>query len=145
MGRALTERPDLFAVVLSDVGASNTLRAEFSPNGPPNISEFGTIKDHDGFLALKEMDSIQAVKMGVKYPSVLLTTGLHDPRVSPWEVAKMTAALQRATASHNPVLLKVNIDAGHGIGSTRMQIDEELADQYAFIFWRTGKAGFQPR
>ncbi|KPC55300.1 prolyl oligopeptidase family serine peptidase [Amantichitinum ursilacus] len=145
VGRALTERPDLFAVVLSDVGASNTLRAEFSPNGPPNISEFGTIKEHDGFLALKEMDSIQAVKMGTRYPSVLLTTGLHDPRVSPWEVAKMTAALQRATASHNPVLLKVNIDAGHGIGSTRSQIDEELADQYAFVFWRTGKAGFQPR
>lgn len=144
VGRAMTERPDLFAVVLSDVGASNTLRAEFSPNGPPNIDEFGTIKDHDGFLALKQMDAVHAVKQGVKYPSVLLTTGLNDPRVSPWEVAKMTATLQRATASHNPVLLKVNVDAGHGIGSTRTQIDDDLADQYAFILWRTGKKGFQP-
>ena len=145
VGRALTERPDLFAVVLSNVGVSNPLRAEFSANGPPNIAEFGTITDHDGFLALKAMDSVHAVKAGVKYPSVLLTTGLHDPRVESWEVAKMTATLQKATASHNPVLLKVNVDAGHGIGSTRTQIDDDLADQYAFIFWRTGKKGFQPR
>jgi len=144
VGRALTERPDLFAAVISNVGVSNSLRAEFSQNGPTNIDEFGTIKDRDGFLGLKAMDSYQAVKDGTPYPAVLLTTGMTDPRVDPWHVAKMTARLQKATSSKNPVLLRVTFDAGHGIGSTRSQIDDERADEYAFVLWRAGVPGFQP-
>ena len=89
------------------------------------------------------MDAYQHVHDGVKYPSVLLTTGLHDPRVAPWEPTKMTARLQAATASDNPVLLRVDTDAGHGIGSTRMQRDIETADIIAFILWRTGDPRFQ--
>jgi prolyl oligopeptidase len=143
VGRALTERPELFAAVISNVGVSNALRAEFSQNGPPNIAEFGTVKERDGFKALKEMDALHAVKDGVAYPAVLLTTGLQDPRVEPWEVAKMTARLQKATASKNPVLLRVTLDAGHGIGSTRTQVDEQRADEYAFVLWRAGAPGFQ--
>ena len=144
VGRLLTERPDLVAVVISMVGVSDAMRSEFSPNGPPNIPEFGTVKTEDGFHALLAMDAYQHVHDGVKYPSVLLTTGLHDPRVSPWEPAKMTARLQAATASHNPVLLRVEADAGHGIGSTRAQRDQETADIAAFILWRTGDPRYQP-
>ncbi len=144
MGRLLTERPDLVAVVISMVGVSDAMRSEFSPNGPPNIPEFGTVKTEDGFHALLAMDAYQHVHDGVKYPSVLLTTGLHDPRVSPWEPTKMTARLQAATASHNPVLLRVEADAGHGIGSTRAQRDQETADIAAFILWRTGDPRYQP-
>ena len=94
MGRALTERPDLFAGVIDLVPAGNTLRAEFSPNGPPNIPEFGTVKTEAGFKNLYEMDTIRHVKKGVQYPAVMVTTGLNDPRVSPWEPAKVAAALQ---------------------------------------------------
>lgn len=144
VGRLLTERPDLVAVVVSMVGVSDAMRSEFSPNGPPNIPEFGTVKTEDGFHGLLAMDAYQHVHDGVKYPSVLLTTGLHDPRVSPWEPAKMTARLQAATASHNPVLLRVEADAGHGIGSTRAQRDQETADIGAFILWRTGDPRYQP-
>ena len=144
VGRALTERPALFAAVISNVGVSNALRAEFSQNGPPNIAEFGTVKERDGFEALREMDALHAVRDGVPYPAVLLTTGLKDPRVEPWQVAKMTARLQKATASKNPVLLRVTFDAGHGLGSTRTQADEQRADEYAFVLWRTGAPGFQP-
>ena len=145
VGRALTERPGLFAAVISNVGVSNTLRAEFTQNGPPNIAEFGTVTERDGFLGLEAMDALHAVHDGVKYPAVLFTTGLQDPRVEPWQVAKMTARLQKATASRNPVLLRVDFDAGHGLGSTRSQVDEERVDEYAFVLWRTGKPGFQPR
>ena len=120
------------------------MRSEFSPNGPPNIPEFGTVKERDGFQNLFAMDAYQHVHDGVKYPAVLLTTGLHDPRVSPWEPTKMTARLQAATASKNPVLLRVEADAGHGIGSTRAQRDAETADIAAFIFWRTGDPRYQP-
>jgi prolyl oligopeptidase len=145
VGRALTERPALFAAVISDVGVSNPLRAEFSQNGPPNIEEFGTVTERDGFEALREMDALHAVRDGVRYPAVLLMTGLTDPRVAPWQVAKMTARLQEASASGNPVLLRVELEAGHGFGSTRTQVDAKRADEYAFVLWRAGIADFQPR
>jgi prolyl oligopeptidase len=143
MGRAMTERPDLFAGVLDSVPSANTLRAEFSPNGPPNIPEFGTVKTEQGFKNLYEMDSIQHVKKGVHYPAVLIATGLNDPRVSPWEPAKLAAALQ-ASGTVNPVLLRIDEQAGHGIGSTKSQNDQLYADMYAFVFWRAGKPGWRP-
>jgi prolyl oligopeptidase len=139
VGRALTERPDLFAGVISNVGVSNALRAEFSQNGPPNIDEFGTVKERAGFLGLKAMDALHHVEDGTRYPAVLLTVGMTDPRVEAWEGAKMAARLQKATRSHNPVLLRVSFDAGHGLGSTRSQIDEERADEFAFVLWRAGR------
>jgi prolyl oligopeptidase len=143
MGRALTERPDLFAGVIDQVPAANTLRSEFSPNGPPNIPEFGSVTTEAGFKNLLEMDSIQHVKDGMQYPAVLITTGLNDPRVSPWEPAKFFARLQ-ASGTKNPVLLRVEDEAGHGIGSTKTQRDEEYADVLSFIFWRAGRAGWRP-
>jgi prolyl oligopeptidase len=150
VGRAMTERPDLFTAVISNVGVSNALRAEFSQNGPPNIDEFGTVKERGGFLGLKQMDAYHAVRDGVRYPAVLLTTGMTDPRVEPWHAAKMAARLQDALTrlqrtDRNPVLLRVDFDAGHGLGSTRQQADAERADEYAFALWRSGIAGFQPK
>ena len=72
---------------------------------------------------------------GVRYPAVLLMTALNDRRVPPSQAAKMAARLQAATASGKPVLLRVERDAGHGgFGSTRPQIDAELADIYAFLW-----------
>jgi prolyl oligopeptidase len=139
VGRALTERPDLFAGVISNVGVSNALRAEFSQNGPPNIDEFGTVKERDGFIGLKAMDALFNVKDGTRYPAVLLTVGMTDPRVEAWHGGKMAARLQKANRSANPILLRVNFDAGHGLGSTRSQIDEERADEFAFVLWRAGR------
>ena len=83
------------------------------------------------------MDSVHAVQDGVAYPPVLLTHGMTDPRVEPWHSAKMTARLQAAT-SGGEVLLRVTFDAGHGIGSTRTQLDEETADIYAFVLAHAG-------
>ncbi|MBS0381709.1 MAG: prolyl oligopeptidase family serine peptidase [Proteobacteria bacterium] len=143
MGRALTERPDLFAGVLDMVPAANTLRAEFSPNGPPNIPEFGSVKTRQGFENLYAMDSVQHVEKGVGYPAVMITTGLNDPRVSPWEPAKFAAALQ-ASGTPNPVLLRIDAEAGHGIGSNRSQTDALTADTIAFMKWRAGEAGWRP-
>ena len=144
MGRALTERPDLFAGVIDLVPAGNTLRSEFSPNGPPNIPEFGTITTEDGFKNLYDMDTIQHVKPGTQYPAVMVTTGLNDPRVSPWEPAKVAASLQVA-GSKNPVLLRIDEQAGHGIGSTKSQTDKLTADWIAFVFWRAGREGWAPK
>ncbi|HEY5290423.1 MAG TPA: prolyl oligopeptidase family serine peptidase, partial [Caulobacteraceae bacterium] len=143
MGRAMTDRPDLFAGVIDIVPAANTLRAEFSPNGPDNIPEFGSIKTEQGFKNLDEMDSIQHVRKGVAYPAVMISTGLNDPRVSPWEPAKFAAALE-ASGAPNPVLLRVDEQAGHGIGSTRTQTDLLTADWIAFAKWRAGDPAWRP-
>jgi prolyl oligopeptidase len=66
----------------------------------------------------------------VRYPRVLLTTGATDPRVEPWQIAKLAAALQ---AAGTDTILRVDFDAGHGVGSTRAQRDAEMADTYAFV------------
>jgi prolyl oligopeptidase len=143
MGRSLTERPELFAGVLDLVPSANTLRAEFTAGGPANIPEFGSITDATGVANLYDMDSIQHVKKGTQYPAVLITTGLNDPRVAPWEPAKIAAALQ-ASGSSKPVLLRIDAEAGHGIGSTKTQTDLLAADCIAFVFWRAGLPEWQP-
>jgi len=137
VGRALTERPDLFAAVVSGVGWHNPLRYVAEQNGYGEEPEWGAINDPAGYRALKSIDSYHAVKDGTAYPAVLLTTGVTDPRVAPFHPAKMAARLQAATGSGKPVLLRVDFDAGHGMGSTRAQQDEEAADTYAFILAQT--------
>ncbi len=144
IGGAITQRPDLFGAALIRVGDSDALRSELMASGPANIPEFGTVKEPDGFKALYAMDAYQHVKPNTAYPAVLLTTGANDPRVAPWEAAKMTARLQASTDSGKPVLLRVDYDAGHGLGSTKTQNDELLADELAFLFWQLGVPEYQP-
>ncbi len=143
IGRAITSAPHLFAAALDVVGASNALRAEFSPNGPPNIPEFGTVTNETGFKALYAMDAYEHVVKGTAYPAVMLITGYNDPRVSSWELAKFTARLQSATSSGRPILLRVDYDAGHGfLAASRTQSEELLTDEYAFLLWQCGDPAF---
>jgi prolyl oligopeptidase len=102
------------------------------------------VKTEEGFKNLLEMSSYHKVKDGVKYPAVLLTHGLSDPRVEPWNSAKMTARLQAATTSGKPVLLRLESEAGHGFGSTKTQRLAEQADIYSFVLWQCGVKGYQP-
>jgi prolyl oligopeptidase len=143
IGGAITQRPDLFGAALIRVGDSDSLRSELMASGPANIPEFGSVKDVDGFKALYAMDAYQHVKPNTAYPAILLTTGVNDPRVAPWQAAKMTARLQASTSSDKPVLLRVDYDAGHGMGSTKTQRDDELADEVAFLLWQLGEPEFQ--
>jgi prolyl oligopeptidase len=144
IGRAITSQPHLFAAALDVVGASNALRMEFSPNGPPNIPEFGTVKSEAGFKALYAMDAYEHVVPGTQYPAVMLITGFNDPRVSSWELAKFTARLQEATTSGRPILLRVDYDAGHGfLAASRTQSEQLLTDQYSFLLWQCGDPAFR--
>ncbi len=145
VGRAMTERPDLFAAVVDGVGWSNPLRYVAEQNGYGEEPEWGAISELAGYRALKSIDSYQAVRDGTRYPAVLLTTGVTDPRVAPFQVAKMAARLQAATNSGKPILLRVDFDAGHGMGSTRAQQDEEAADTYAFLLWQLRGEGLYRR
>jgi prolyl oligopeptidase len=139
IGGALTQRPDLFALAIINVGVVNALRAEAEPNGAVNTPEFGSVKNPGEFKSLYAMDAYQHVRKGVAYPAVLLITGINDPRVDPVELFKMTARLQAATSSKNPILLRVDPDAGHGIGSTKHQRDLIAADQAALLLSIAGK------
>jgi prolyl oligopeptidase len=144
VGGAITGRPDLFAAALDNVGMSDDLRAELQVNGPANIPEFGTVKNEDDFHHLLAISGYHRIKDHTPYPAVLLTTGINDPRVDPWQMDKMTARLQAATSSGKPVLLRVDYDAGHGgIGATRSQHTALLTDQYSFLLWQLGDPGFQ--
>lgn len=144
IGRAFTERPDLFAAALDRVGMSNAVRSEETPNGPPNIPEFGTVKTQWGFEDLYAMDAYHHVRDGVKYPAILVTTGWNDPRVASWEPGKMAARLQAATSSGKPILLRVEYAGGHGMGSTKAQNEDQIADEWSFLLWQFGVEGFQP-
>jgi prolyl oligopeptidase len=145
IGRAITERPDLFSAAVDSVPSSDTLRSETGANGPPNIPEFGTVKTEDGFRGLYQMSPYQHIKEGTRYPAVLVTAGANDPRVDPWEGAKMAARLQAATSSGKPVLLRVNYDAGHGITDTVDQQASDWTDYFTFFLWNFGVPEFQPK
>jgi prolyl oligopeptidase len=143
VGRAMTERPDLFAAVIPVVGVLDAVRAETTANGVPNIPEFGTVAREDEFRALLAMSSYHHVKDGTAYPAVLLVHGVNDPRVDYWHSSKMAARLMAASTSRKPILLDLDYDAGHGVGATRLQRQKNAADAYAFLFWQTGHPDFQ--
>jgi prolyl oligopeptidase len=142
ISRAITERPDLYAAAICNVGCANAMRLEFSSNGPVNIPEFGTVKDSVECRALYEMDGVQHVVAGTKYPAVICVGGWHDPRVIAWEPGKFAAALQNASSSGKPVLMKVNYDDGHFTEDKNVTF-ANFADQFAFVLWQCGHPDFQ--
>jgi prolyl oligopeptidase len=143
VGRALTERPELFAAVVPVVGALDMVRMETTANGVPNVPEFGTVAKEEEFRALLAMSSYHHVKEGVAYPAVMLVHGINDPRVDYWHSAKMAARLAAATTSRKPILLNLDYDAGHGVGATKEQRQRETADSFAFLLWQSGHPDFQ--
>lgn len=148
IGGAITQRPDLFAAAQSAVSLSDMLRMEFTPNGAPNIAEFGTVSNPAHFKAMYAISPYHRVQDGRAYPAVIATTGANDPRVEAWEPGKLAARLQTANPESyksKPVLLRVDFDGGHGMGSGVAQRLDETADVWSFFLWQFGDAGFQPQ
>ena len=138
MGVMITQHPDLFRAVVSSVGIYDMLRVELAPNGAFNVTEFGTVKDPDQFKALYAYSPYHHVADGTKYPSVLMMTGANDGRVAPYHSRKMTARLDEANKSENPILLRTSSSAGHGQGTALSERVKQLADIYAFLFTQLG-------
>jgi prolyl oligopeptidase len=146
VGRATTEAPELFAAAIYNVGSLDTVRGEETANGATNVSEFGTVKDPAEFKALLEMSTYHAIKDGTAYPGVLLVHGMNDPRVEVWNSAKTAARLQAAQAANpdaRPALLRLDMQAGHGVGSTLTQRQAQEADVQSFLLWQMGKLGLK--
>ena len=140
VGRTITTAPELFAAAIFNVGVLDAVRAEESANGITNISEFGSVKNAAQFPALLDMSTYHQIKDGVAYPAVMLVHGMNDPRVDVWHSAKAGARLQAATTSGRPVLLRLDMQAGHGVGSTSTQRNAMSADIFSFLLWQMGKA-----
>ena len=134
VGRAITERPELFKAAIISVGTLNTLRHE-EAHSKANILEFGTVKDSVDFLNLYEMDVFHHIKKDVNYPSMLITSGMNDARVSPWHGGKTVAKLQNTNTGNNITLYYIS-EGGHNRFS-------ESVDSYSFLLWQLGHPDFK--
>ena len=138
MGAMITQHPNLMRAVVSFVGIYDMLRVELAPNGAFNVTEFGTVKDADQFKALYAYSPYHHVVNGTKYPSILFMTGANDGRLAPYHSRKMTARLDEANKSTNPILLRTSSSAGHGIGTALSERIKQQADEYSFLFTQLG-------
>ncbi|MDP3368929.1 MAG: S9 family peptidase [Brevundimonas sp.] len=142
MGAVTNMRPDLWAGVIGGVpfvDVINTMSDTSLPLTPPEWPEWGNpIEDaeaYDYMMSYSPYDQVAPMA----YPAVLATGGLSDPRVTYWEPAKWVARLRPATTSGKPILLKINMEAGHAGSSGRFDYLKEVAHDYAFAVWAIDK------
>ena len=138
MGAFLTQNPGLARAVVAHVGIYDMLRVELDPNGAFNVTEFGTVKDPAQYRALRAYSPFHHVTDGTKYPAVFFLAGEKDGRVNPSNSRKMTARLQAATASANPILVRLSGASGHGMGTALSEKIAQQADVFAFLFEQLG-------
>lgn len=143
VGGALVQHPELFVAAIDNVGMTDLLRFQTTQGGAANVPEFGDVTRPEQFRFLYAVSPYYHVVDGAAYPAVLGITGTNDPRVPSWMVGKMIARLQNATRSGRPVLLRVDFDEGHGLGSSRPQRERLMADIYSFVLWQSGDPEFQ--
>jgi prolyl oligopeptidase len=142
IGRAITARPDLFAAANIAVGIVNPLRILFAENGANQKAELGDPSTEAGYRSILEMDPYQHVQPNTPYPAVIFTVGQNDHRVAPWMTGKMAARLLASSTSKRPILVRMDPDAGHGVGSTRDQAFAERADVWSFYLAAFGDPEF---
>ena len=142
MGAVLNMRPELFKVALAAVPFVDVLTTILDPNLPLSVmewDEWGNPNEKDFYDYMKSYSPYDNVA-AQDYPDLLITGGLNDPRVSYWEPAKWTAKLRELKTDQNRLLLKTNMDAGHGGASGRYGWLEETAFEYTFILDSLGLA-----
>src|SRR5262245_15508109 len=132
VGAAMTQRPELFRVVVCGVPLLDMLRYHEFGSGQTWVSEYGSADDEAEFRALLAYSPYHRVAKGTRYPSLLLLSADSDDRVDPLHARKFAAALQAASAG-GPVLLRIEGHSGHGGADLIKAKVEELADAYAFI------------
>ena len=137
MGAMIVQHPQDFRATVSHVGIYDSVRSELSPNGAFNIPEFGTVKDPSLFIALYAYSPYHHVTQ-TAYPSIMFMTGENDGRVDPMHSRKMTAALQHANTSENPVMLRTSGNTGHGAGTPLREAINQQVDRLAFLFSSLG-------
>lgn len=139
VGAVMTQRPELVKVALPAVGVLDMLRYHTFTAGAGWAYDYGTANDNkEMFEYLKGYSPVHNVKEGVSYPATLVTTGDHDDRVVPAHSYKFIAELQEKHAGANPVLIRIDVNTGHGAGKPVSKTIEEQADMQAFTFYNMG-------
>lgn len=139
VGATMTQRPDLMKVALPAVGVLDMLRYHTFTAGAGWAYDYGTAEDSkEMFEYLKGYSPLHNVKEGVQYPATLITTGDHDDRVVPAHSFKFAAELQSKQTGNNPVLIRIETDAGHGAGTPVSKTIEQYADIFGFTLYNMG-------
>ena len=139
VGATMTQRPKLMKVALPAVGVLDMLRYHTFTAGAGWAYDYGTAEDSkEMFEYLYNYSPVQNVKEGVEYPATLITTGDHDDRVVPAHSFKFAAELQAKQTGNNPVLIRIETNAGHGAGTPVSKTIEQYADIFGFTLWNMG-------
>ncbi len=142
VGACMTKRPDLVGACLPAVGVLDMLRFHKFTVGRYWVSDYGSPDEPEMLPILLGYSPYHNVKEGTAYPPTLITTADHDDRVFPAHSHKFAAALQRAQSGEGPILLRVDVRAGHGLGKPKGKLLDEVADRWAFAF---DSLGAEPR
>ena len=137
VGACMTQRPDLFKVAIPEVGVMDMLRYQKFTIGFGWVPEFGSSDDSVNFNNLIKYSPLHTLKSGVAYPATLVLTSDHDDRVVPAHSFKFAATLQEKQAGKNPVLIRIETQAGHGAGKPVSKSIEATADKWAFFLFNT--------
>lgn len=138
MGAALTQRPDLFGAAFVGVPDLDMVRFYTfrTHNNMPALLEYGDASRKEEFEAIRQYSPYQAVRAGVKYPAIMVQTGMNDTRVPPWQARRFTARLQAATASGEPVILYHDLRSGHAGGRSNAGSIELATKELEFLWTR---------
>jgi prolyl oligopeptidase len=135
----MTQRPDLFRVALPAVGVLDMLRYHTFTAGAGWAYDYGTAEQsREMFEYLRGYSPVHNVQAGVEYPATLITTADHDDRVVPAHSFKFAAELQEKQGGSNPVLIRIDVNAGHGAGTPLSKTIEENADIQSFTLFNMG-------
>ncbi len=139
VGATMTQRPDLMKVALPAVGVMDMLRYNAFTAGAGWAFDYGTAQDNkEMFEYLKGYSPVHNVKKGTQYPATMVTTGDHDDRVVPAHSFKFASELQEKQAGDNPVLIRIDVKAGHGAGKSVAATIQENVDIQAFTLYNMG-------
>jgi prolyl oligopeptidase len=133
VGGSITQHPELFGAAIAEVGVMDMLRFHRFTIGWGWTSDYGSPDDPDQFRTLLAYSPLHNIRPGAAYPATLVTTGDHDDRVVPGHSFKFAAALQAAQAGDAPILIRIDTDAGHGMGKPVTKQIDERADVLAFL------------
>lgn len=143
VGATMTQRPDLAQVAFPAVGVMDMLRYHKFTAGAGWAYDYGTADDSkEMFEYLRGYSPVHNLKPGTAYPATMVTTADHDDRVVPAHSFKFAATLQAAHEGQQPVLIRIESQAGHGAGKPTSKIIEEWADRWAFAFYNMGVKPF---
>lgn len=138
IGACMTQRPDLFKVALPAVGVMDMLRFQKFTIGWAWAVEYGSSDNAEDFKYLVKYSPLHNLKKGVAYPATMVTTADHDDRVVPAHSFKFAATLQESNAGPNPVLIRIETQAGHGAGKPTSKLIDEATDMWSFTMYNLG-------